>query len=66
MFIEPKGSQFLEKDKWKADFLNEIRNEFKDKIINYSSDKFRLTGVPFYNNENENEFIKSFESALNN
>ena len=64
MYIEPKGSQFLEKDKWKADYLNEIRIEFKNKVINYSSDKFRLTGVPFYNNENENEFIKSFESAL--
>jgi type III restriction enzyme len=64
MFIEPKGAQFLEKDKWKEDFLNEIRSEFKDKVINYSSDKFRLTGVPFYNNENENEFIESFESAL--
>ena len=64
MYIEPKGSQFLEKDKWKADYLNEIRIEFKNKVINYSSDKFRLTGVPFYNNENENEFIESFESAL--
>ncbi len=64
MFIEPKGSQLLEKDKWKADFLDEIRSDFKNKVINYSSDKFRLTGVPFYNNENENEFIESFESAL--
>lgn len=64
MFIEPKGAHLLKEDVWKANFLNEIRDEFKDKVINYSSDKFRLTGVPFYNNENENEFIESFESAL--
>lgn len=65
MFIEPKGAQLLEKDKWKEDFLNEIRSEFKDKVIKYSSDKFRLTGVPFYNYNDENKFIESFESALN-
>jgi hypothetical protein len=27
--------------------------------------KYIITGVPFYNNENENEFKKSFEDVLN-
>jgi len=27
--------------------------------------KYRLTGVPFYNNEDENQFRASLESVLN-
>ena len=60
VFIEPKGNHLKAHDKWKEDFLNEIRSE--KRTIEIDSDNYLITGVPFYNNENENEF----KNTLNN
>ena len=60
VFIEPKGNHLKAHDKWKEDFLNEIRSE--KMTIEIDSDNYLITGVPFYNNENENEF----KNTLNN
>jgi len=63
VFIEPKGNHLKAHDKWKEDFLKEIR---EDKMtIEIDSDKYLITGVPFYNNENENEFKETLENTLN-
>jgi type III restriction enzyme len=63
VFIEPKGNHLKAHDKWKENFLKEIRD--KQEVIKIHSDKYLITGVPFYNNENENEFKKTLESTLN-
>ena len=63
VFIEPKGNHLKAHDKWKEDFLKEIRED--KKTLEIDSDKFLITGVPFYNNENENEFKESLEDLLN-
>ena len=69
MFIEPKGKHLKEYDKWKEDFLNQIKEKFKGKTLEFitqaRSQKYQLIGVPFYNKEEENQFKKSFYSALN-
>ncbi|MDP2966302.1 MAG: hypothetical protein Q8N39_09750 [Pelolinea sp.] len=65
MFIEPKGSYLKEHDHWKETFLKEITEEYKDKVLKFESKTWRLIGVPFYNNEDENRFKASFEAALN-
>lgn len=62
VFIEPKGQHLLANDKWKEDFLKEIKREMKTITIN--TDKYKITGVPFYNNSNENEFRVSLEEVL--
>ena len=62
VFIEPKGGHLLANDKWKEDFLQEIKEE--KKTIKIDTDKYRITGVPFYNNANENEFSQSLDNAL--
>jgi len=62
VFIEPKGSHLKLYDKWKEEFLKEIRN--KRKIFEINFDKYLVTGVPFYNNESENEFKESLENLL--
>jgi len=62
VFIEPKGAHLIANDKWKEEFLEEIRKE--KKTINLITDKYRITGVPFYNNTNENEFKNSMEEVL--
>ncbi len=63
VFIEPKGKHLKAHDKWKEEFLKQIRD--KKEVIEIHSDKYLITGVPFYNNENENEFKESLESLLN-
>ncbi len=62
IFIEPKGNQLKAYDKWKEDFLKEIRD--KKEVIEIHSDKYLITGVPFYNNDNENEFKETLEKTL--
>ncbi|MBM3455928.1 MAG: type III deoxyribonuclease, partial [Bacteroidetes bacterium] len=63
VFIEPKGEHLKGHDKWKEDFLKEIRNE--QKAIKIHTDTYLITAVPFYNYSNENEFKSSLENALN-
>jgi len=62
VFIEPKGAHLVAHDKWKEDFLKEIREE--ERTIKIYTDNYLITGVPFYNNENENEFKKTLEETL--
>lgn len=62
IFIEPKGGHLESKDKWKEDFLKDIRSNHK--LVEIGTDHYTITGVPFYNYNNENEFAKELESAL--
>lgn len=64
LFIEPKGRHLKEHDRWKEAFLEEITNEFGGKPLTFEDKKYRLIGVPFYNNEDENQFRASLESVL--
>ena len=65
LFIEPKGIHLKEHDRWKETFLKEITNEFGGKQLTFEDKKYRLIGVPFYNNGDENQFRASLESVLN-
>lgn len=62
VFIEPKGNGFIANDIWKEHFLKEIKDE--NKTIKIDTDKYKITGVPFYNNSNENDFLNSLNSVL--
>ena len=66
LFIEPKGRHLKEHDHWKETFLKEITSEFDGKPLTFEDKKYRLIGVPFYNNEDENQFRASLESVLTN
>jgi type III restriction enzyme len=59
LFIEPKGKFLQKAEPWKLDFLNRIKAEFKNKTLMFDDKKYRLIGVPFYNNEDENAFKAS-------
>jgi type III restriction enzyme len=63
VFIEPKGNHLLGHDKWKEDFLKDIKNEHMG--IKISTDTYLITAVPFYNYSNENEFKSTLDEALN-
>lgn len=62
VFIEPKGAHLIANDKWKEEFLKQIREE--EKAIKIDTDNYLITGVPFYNYANENEFINTLEETL--
>lgn len=64
LFIEPKGNHLTDRDRWKADFLNEITAEFDSKVLTFENKKYRLVGVPFYNNEDENQFRENLGAVL--
>jgi len=65
LFIEPKGKYLKEHDRWKETFLKEITSAFDGKPLMFEDKKYRLIGVPFYNNEDENQFRTDLESVLN-
>ena len=65
LFIEPKAKILQRAEPWKLDFLNNIKAEFENKTLTFEDKKYRLIGVPFYNNEDENQFRASLEEVLN-
>ena len=78
IFIEPKGKQFKDaygsyensKEGWKLKFLKEIKEKFEGKILEFKTQqktqKYRMIGVPFYNNEDENQFKHSLYEVIEN
>ena len=65
-FVEPKGKFLQPTDQWKENFMRDISTEFKDKLLTVDSKEFRLIGLPFYNEENENPFWDALTAALTN
>lgn len=61
VFIELKGGHLAAKDKWKEDLLKAMREK---RIVVKDLDNYIITGVPFYNYDNENEFKKELNETL--
>ncbi|MBN2061669.1 MAG: DEAD/DEAH box helicase family protein [Deltaproteobacteria bacterium] len=70
IFIEPKGKHLKEYDKWKQEFLKEITKRFEGEILEfktqYKTHKYRIVGVPFYDNKDENKFKQSLYEVIGN
>ncbi len=63
LFVEPKGEHLLQMDRWKEGFLKEIENQFE--IIDlFENDKYKLIGLPFFNEAKRQEFTKEFERII--
>ena len=60
IFIEVKGTVYLQPDKWKEDFLLQIEKEGSVTIAD--DDKYKILGLPFFN---LTERYAQFDSALN-
>lgn len=71
VFIEPKGSQFkgedgtfnTGKESWKQKFLKDIQDKFKIGL-KLENTEYKLIGLPFFNKESEDNFIKSFDEDI--
>ena len=44
--------------------MRDITTEFKDKLLTFENRKYRLLGLPFYNEEDENPFWETLEATL--
>jgi len=65
LFLEPKGKYLAEGEKWKSEFLEEIKEKFKNKILEFSkSQKYKIIGIPFYNHEEENDFKEKLLESI--
>lgn len=63
LFIEPKGEHIEDFDRWKEDFLKEIDTERKTELI-IEDKNYRIIGLPFYQERNQNEFRNALDEAL--
>ncbi len=61
IYIEPKGSHLLEKDKWKEDFLLKIEEQGIPVTRYVDDNKYRIFGLPFFNKELR---MEEFESVV--
>ena len=68
IFIEPKGKHLQAHEKWKEDFLEQIKEKFAGEVLllktQSGTQKHRPIGVPFYDNQDERQFMESLESVL--
>ena len=68
IFIEPKGKYLQPHEKWKEDFLKQIKEKFAGEVLvlktQSETHKYRPIGVPFYDNQDERQFMESLESVL--
>lgn len=61
IFIEPKGTQLLEKDAWKEKFLLQLKEEAVPTTIFVDDNDYKIWGFHFYNQENR---MKEFDSEF--
>ncbi|RKU11948.1 type III deoxyribonuclease [Candidatus Poribacteria bacterium] len=68
IFIEPKGKYLQKHEKWKEDFLKQIKEKFAGEVLvlktRSGTQKHRPIGVPFYDNQDERQFRESLEPVL--
>ena len=63
IFIEPKGGQLLKADRWKEDFLKQIR-QMADVTWVTTGNNYDVWGLPFYNENDEAAFNKAFAEGI--
>lgn len=64
IFIEPKGTQLLEKDAWKEKFLLQLKTEAMPVTTFVDDNDYRIWGLHFFNQENRMKEFDSEFSAL--
>ena len=64
VFIEPKGDNLLEADKWKNDFLKEITKKYPKDILKAESKDYILIGLPLFNINQNQEFMDEYNKII--
>lgn len=61
IFIEPKGTQLLEKDAWKEKFLLQLKTEAVPTTIFVDDNDYKIWGLHFFNQDNR---MKEFDAEI--
>lgn len=61
IFVEPKGTQLLEKDAWKEKFLLQLKMEAMPTTVFVDNNNYKIWGLHFFNQENR---MKEFDSEF--
>ena len=64
VFIEPKGTHLADGDRWKEDFLKAIEDKAQIVVSEIDGNKYKLIGMPFFNEEKKGHFDKTFKEKL--
>lgn len=65
IFIEPKGSQLLEKDEWKEKFLLQIKDSAVPVKVFKDDNQYKIWGFHFFNQDNRmKEFDEDMKTLL--
>jgi type III restriction enzyme len=73
VFIEPKGSQFADKngifaeskEAWKENFLKEITKRYSDKeVLKIENNRYKLIGLPLFNERTKTDFDNEFNRQI--
>lgn len=65
IFIEPKGTQLLEKDAWKEKFLLQLRGEAIPVTVFADDNNYKIWGLHFFNQEKRmKEFDEDFQALI--
>lgn len=51
VFVEPKGTQLIDSDKWKEDFLLELKEKAIPTVTFVDDNKYKIWGFHFFNTE---------------
>lgn len=62
VFVEPKGTHLIDSDKWKEDFLLELKEKAIPTVTFVDDNKYRIWGFHFFNTEYRSV---EFESDMN-
>lgn len=66
IFIEPKGTQLLEKDAWKEDFLLQMKERAIPTTVFVDDNNYKIWGLHFFNQDNRmKEFDSDFATLIN-
>ena len=63
LFIEPKGDNLLVKDKWKNDFLKQIK-AMAEVTWCTNTDDYMVWGIPFFNENSNAEFMAAMDNEV--
>ena len=66
IFIEPKGGHIEKGDEWKQKFLAKIKEKYEKQGMNkfVETRNYRIIGLPFYNQNRENEFEEELLNSI--
>ena len=63
IFIEPKGENLRKEDKWKEDFLLELKDKAEVRWLT-NTDSYNVWGVPFFTEDKNEDFYNTFEKEI--